>query len=602
MNAPVIDPMQEFRLSVYERMAAAGTGAEIDPVAAMEKRSASFQRLLSDSTAEQLILPPTLLRHWIAADLTDFKDLDSKVQDKGAAILHRNEAAYAAYAEARRGIDEPFYTELRPSPKRIDWAENGFAPSAATTGEAVKPVPKLTELLDNVSYRAQKDGSVLYLINDQAAFTDYGHQILMAKGKENNDEAVLAAMMLAKEKFGGKFDVTGSDEFKRYAITLMLQNGLSVELNSPAQNALRDEIAAQLNLNASAPSQTNSSSQTNVTDTPTKPGPTAASEQPSAGPSSPIPQPAPIDRHTGTVIDFGSAPYEHNERNSKSFFIKLENSDGNTSTTWGVDLARVVEEQKIGRGDSVTLNNLGRQPVTINENVLDDNGKVIGTREVETHRNAWEATLLSRAPSPIVEADRVWLSNIGVPEQQLMAIPEYAALRAQDHAPRILFGGDETEEGKRHVSSLLANHDYRASFSATIDSEFERLSKALQREAQESGFLEAAYKLLSDAEHKYGPIQQSAASVESVKPAPSGPIDVPGAIAIIEQVDRAFIAAKGDTATAAASLTASGNATATLATPPSAAAEPSLNAENAAEPTASPSSSQHPSTRPRMKH
>lgn len=598
MNAPVIDLMQEFRHSVYERMAAAGTGAEIDPVAAMEKRSLSFEKLLKESDAGQPIIPPALLRHWIAADLTDFKDLDSKVKEKGAAILQRNESAYAAYAEGRRGIDEPFYADLQPSPKRVNWAEDGFAPSAAPGAEPVKPVPKLTELLENISYRAQKDGSVLYLINDQAAFTDFGHQILMAKGKESNDEAVLAAMMLAKEKFGGKFDVTGTDEFKRYAITLMLQNGIAVELNSPAQNALRDEIAAQLNLKASAQTPTPAKQQTDTAEATTNPTTIHFAERSSSGSAAPTSQPLPIDRHAGTVVDFGSAPYEHNERNSKSFFVKLENADGAVSTTWGIDLARVVEEQKITRGDTVTLNNLGRQPVTVNENVFDDNGKVIGTREVDAHRNVWEATLASRAPSAIVEADRVWLSNIGVPEQQLMAMPEYAALRAQDHAPRILFGGDETEEGKRHVSSLLANHDYRAAFSATIDNEYDRLSKALQREAQEAGFLDAAYKLLSDAEHKYGPIQNTAAAIEDIKPVPSGKIDIPGAIAVIEQVDRAFIAAKGDTAAAAS---VAGNASPLSTATPSLPGEPSGDTGAAEHPAASPSPNHSAIPRPRVK-
>lgn len=546
MNAPVIDTMQEFRHSVYERMAAAGTGAEIDPIEAMEKRSSSFGRLLKESNSEQLIIPPTLLRHWIAADLTDFKDLDSLTKDKGAAILQRNEATYAAYADARRGVDEPFYADLKPSPKRVEWGENGFAPADSASSDQVKAFPKLTELLDNVTYRAQKDGSVLYLIDDKAAFTDHGHQILMAKGKENNDEAVLAAMMLAREKFGGKFDVTGTDDFKRYAITLMLQNGLSVELNSPALNALRDELATQLKIDLpaqrTAPAeQHQSEARQSTANIQVEPRPDSIEPQTKA---------APVDRHTGTVLDFGSAPYEHKERNSKSFYVTLENSDGNVSTTWGVDLARAVEEQKVARGDTVTLNNLGKQPVTVPESILDDNGKVVGSREVETHRNTWEAVVSAKAPSPIVEADRVWLNNTGVPEHQLMAIPEYAALRAQDHAPRILFGGDETDEGKRHISSLMANQDYRAAFSATIDVEYDRLSKALQREAQESGFLDAAYKLLSDAEHKYGPMQKANATSDEAKPGAFFKSDVPGAIAVVEQVDRALVAAKAEAASA----------------------------------------------------
>ena len=54
----------------------------------------------------------------------------------------------------------------------------------------------------------------------------------------------------------------------------------------------------------------------------------------------------PVNRLAGKVVEHGKAPYEHNKDNRESYYVTLENADGEKSTTWGVDLERAMEESK----------------------------------------------------------------------------------------------------------------------------------------------------------------------------------------------------------------------------------------------------------------
>ncbi|MFN3710617.1 MAG: LPD7 domain-containing protein [Alishewanella aestuarii] len=97
-----------------------------------------------------------------------------------------------------------------------------------------------------------------------------------------------------------------------------------------------------------------------------------------------------VNRLAGTVVEHGKAPYEHNPENRESYYVTLENSDGEKSTTWGVDLERAMTEREVKEGDKVELENLGRQPVTVNRPVKDDKGNVVGTEPVNSYRNQWD--------------------------------------------------------------------------------------------------------------------------------------------------------------------------------------------------------------------
>ncbi|WP_198155427.1 Ti-type conjugative transfer relaxase TraA, partial [Candidatus Burkholderia verschuerenii] len=79
----------------------------------------------------------------------------------------------------------------------------------------------------------------------------------------------------------------------------------------------------------------------------------------------------------GRLVEHGAAPYEHDPRNSDSYYVTLENDQGQRHTTWGVDLERAMEDAAPAIGEKIGLQHLGSTPVTLPD----------GT---QTHRNTWK--------------------------------------------------------------------------------------------------------------------------------------------------------------------------------------------------------------------
>lgn len=78
----------------------------------------------------------------------------------------------------------------------------------------------------------------------------------------------------------------------------------------------------------------------------------------------------------GTLIEHGAAPYDHKAENRESYFVTLENAQGERHTTWGVDLQRAISEAQPEIGDRIGLRHEGSEPVRLPD----------GT---EAERNAW---------------------------------------------------------------------------------------------------------------------------------------------------------------------------------------------------------------------
>lgn len=78
---------------------------------------------------------------------------------------------------------------------------------------------------------------------------------------------------------------------------------------------------------------------------------------------------------TTRLVDHGSAPYQHDEKASQSYFVTIEQNDVK-QTLWGVDLERAVSQSGAQIGDGISIENVGSMPVTLPD----------GT---ETHRNTW---------------------------------------------------------------------------------------------------------------------------------------------------------------------------------------------------------------------
>ncbi|MDR8775220.1 Protein TraI [Burkholderia multivorans] len=98
--------------------------------------------------------------------------------------------------------------------------------------------PVARNVADGLYFRVRRDGAVIYRLDDgRDAFIDLGRRIdVLAKG---DDASITTALRLAAEKYGGAFELTGSEEFKRRAIDLMVKYRMDVSLRDTEQEALR---------------------------------------------------------------------------------------------------------------------------------------------------------------------------------------------------------------------------------------------------------------------------------------------------------------------------------------------------------------------------
>ncbi len=360
--------MQLFRGAVYANFTDPGP-SRMSPQHAIAERASLFrdwqQHTISNQSSQKLL--PEFVRHWVAADVTAFRNLSSDQEQSATKSINKNLSASRDYADILHSIDAKLYerinqaplAEKSPAPQQaadapavgpmedargislpddapadlkrrahdlpVDWtgkisvenarkdsdgtvalyaerkghvlpmwltfagsrdqvkellaeyAEiakrwvapakqtvNGFTsdlpahraqldPDSSTAAAAPRDKPAgtsptdsaavISKVLENATYKARSDGSVLYSINDRAAFVDHGSQILMEPKADEDEESILAAVLLAKEKYHGSFDITGTDEFKRRTIAIMIKHRVEVDLKDPQQLALYRELS-----------------------------------------------------------------------------------------------------------------------------------------------------------------------------------------------------------------------------------------------------------------------------------------------------------------------------------------------------------------------
>ena len=91
------------------------------------------------------------------------------------------------------------------------------------------------------------------------------------------------------------------------------------------------------------------------------------------------------DRFTGELLESGFAPYLDDEKNSRSYFVKLRLDNGKEAKHWGVDLERAVGEAGAGKGDRIHVQRTGENRAV----EVEEEGK-----KIHTVRKGWEVTNL----------------------------------------------------------------------------------------------------------------------------------------------------------------------------------------------------------------
>lgn len=518
--------MQEFRQAVYERLNSP-QAAEASPREGIERRAKAYQAWQNSQPSEEeaAAVPTALVRHWVAADLSSWRSIDAKNTTEAATTIYQNIFAYDTYAELLKELDEALYSEIISRLGGTETLGNGFSrgnPDLDQESAEKDPKTQISELLKEITYKERRDGSVLYSLHDKPIFIDHGHQILMVAEAKDDEMAILAGLYMAKQKFGGSIELTGSEEFKRRAIEVLIKHEVPVELNNPAQEAIRRELLGLPPIE-SVPDKGAAQPET--------PDPTQAPAEKKAGNNSEAPasepasnDPTPVNAREGVIVDFGPAPYLFDKKQSKSFYVKLRNSDGEERVTWGVDLARVFRENEIAPGDTVTLNNLGRKQVTVEVPVRGSDGRIERYEDKTVHRNEWEAVLLAKAetvdhapsaePLPpesmtVEGRDARFAESVGLSIEELYNYPDLLPYRAEDHAFSVMWELDSSPAGLEKVESCLAEPTYRSAFQAKLDSELGKLNSHFRAQLEASEGYAIARELLQDADKRYGPLPEA---------------------------------------------------------------------------------------------
>jgi hypothetical protein len=132
----------------------------------------------------------------------------------------------------------------------------------------------------------------------------------------------------------------------------------------------------------------------------------------------------------GRLAAHGRDNFNHDPDEKPSYFVTLETHLGERKI-WGKDLERSMSAGVFEKGDEIWLERHGAVEVTVDANVRDDQGKVIGKEEIAAKRNVWDVkpaglvVIRDRSPEERVKVEAAYK----VVEQAMQEYP--AALRRE---------------------------------------------------------------------------------------------------------------------------------------------------------------------------
>lgn len=183
------------------------------------------------------------------------------------------------------------------------------------------------------------------------------------------------------------------------------------------------------------------------------------------------------DRKAGRLVEHGKAPYENNPKNRDSYFVTLENDNGQKHTTWGVDLERALKDAAPEIGAKIGLEHAGSETVQLPD------GKT-------AERNSWNVHGANELAFKALE-DR--LSRSGVKETTLDYTKDFAGRRgiAEKIGIRSEIEVDRVPMQRQDQRSLAANpareHQGRLAVETGVHDERLRLQAGPVRGREDPG-------------------------------------------------------------------------------------------------------------------
>ncbi|EPM9007968.1 LPD7 domain-containing protein [Yersinia enterocolitica] len=287
-------------------------------------------------------------------------------------------------------------------------------------GQARQVAPlDLDALMQQITHEMALDGrSVKYLFSGEPAFVDHGDRITMANAAASQSDAmILTALLVSREQYRGRIELTGSDQFKHRAIMLIAEYNLDVKMKNPQQQLMLDEARKQLAdeptpgaeatpvgpQTASIMTEGQTTEPATATATATATSSPLANELPPELRPTVLPPEIPRNASrkeseaglTGALLGHGPAPYNFDSSENLSYYVHLRTAHGERYV-WGKELAQVMPDSGLSKNDVVTLTWLGSKEVTVQAKVRDANNKIVvnkngveQTEEIISHRNQW---------------------------------------------------------------------------------------------------------------------------------------------------------------------------------------------------------------------
>jgi hypothetical protein len=301
-----------------------------------------------------------------------------------------------------------------PAPEaRRAAAERRSAPASAS------PAPEATRIVpEEVRQRFMQVRNKFYFEDGTRAFTDRGSRLTT---RSENTEVIRSLITIAQARGWNEITVRGTERFRKEAWFAARIAGLEVRGYKPSefeQSHLIRTFAREREEKRAPRSEHRSDDR--------RPENSASS--------------APAKRGsllTGQLLDFGYAPYLHNPHEPMSYFVKIETGQGDR-VIWGIDLERALKQSltKPQIGDEVGLRAVKQAPVTVRAQKRDDAGKVVGEKELATHRNQW---ILEKRDffTARAEAARTLRDTAVDPQQAVKRHPELVGSYLQVHAAEL---------------------------------------------------------------------------------------------------------------------------------------------------------------------
>jgi putative DNA primase/helicase len=270
---------------------------------------------------------------------------------------------------------------------------NGNDPSYNDQMQTEREKNRQIELMDQVHNQFRVAGSKFHFKDQpqRIAFKDKGERMVSA----SNDDRVAHAMATMAEAKGWKtIRVSGHPEFKKEVWMEASLRGLQVRGFEPKEQDLK-ELEARLdkrsrNTVEREPEKEQKQARQKLVEAHKEERQATTQDKPAEAAKTAL------RAYAGRVIEHGEAPFNHDPKEKKNYFVKMATAKGE-ETVWGVDLKRGMTENKVKSGDEVRLEFQGKQPVTVTALERDKSGKVIGTKEIETNRNTWDVQKSDRA-------------------------------------------------------------------------------------------------------------------------------------------------------------------------------------------------------------